>query len=82
MPTSLEDPRWCRRSGQSCTISPAPRGSVCHPRAKRPIKVVSLQMDELPMDRETNASLGLLKNILPEKAVREVFANRLKELSN
>jgi hypothetical protein len=29
-----------------------------------------------------DADLGLLKNILPEKAVREVFANRLKELSN
>jgi hypothetical protein len=39
-------------------------------------------MDELPIDRETNASLRVLKNILPEKAVREVFANRLKELSN
>jgi hypothetical protein len=29
-----------------------------------------------------DADLGILKNILPEKAVREVFTNRLKELSN
>ena len=33
-------------------------------------------------DLIVDADLGILKNILPEKAVREVFANRLKELSN
>jgi hypothetical protein len=33
-------------------------------------------------DLIVDADLGLLKNILPEKAVREVFANRLRELSN
>ncbi len=33
-------------------------------------------------DLIVDADLGILKNILPEKAVREVFANRLKEISN
>ena len=33
-------------------------------------------------DLIVDADLGLLKNILPEKAVREVFADRLKALSN
>jgi len=33
-------------------------------------------------DLIVDADLGILKNILPEKAVREVFANKLKELSN
>ena len=33
-------------------------------------------------DLIVDADLGILKNILPEKAVREVFTNRLKELSN
>jgi len=33
-------------------------------------------------DLIVDADLGILKNILPEKAVREVFANRLKELMN
>jgi hypothetical protein len=33
-------------------------------------------------DLIVDADLGILKNILPEKAVREVLANRFKELSS